>query len=59
MSQEKRTNILITLAGRAADPLWLHTCEEVVVVETPPEELDDADEKAFERAERKAAKRSF
>jgi hypothetical protein len=26
MSQEKRTNILITLAGRAADPLRPHSC---------------------------------
>jgi hypothetical protein len=28
MSQEKRTNILITLAGRAADPLRPHSCDD-------------------------------
>src|SRR5205823_5162056 len=28
MSQEKRTNILITLAGRAADPLRPHSCRQ-------------------------------
>ena len=28
MSQEKRTNILITLAGRAADPLRPHSCND-------------------------------
>jgi hypothetical protein len=28
MSQEKRTNILITLAGRAADPHRPHPCDD-------------------------------
>jgi hypothetical protein len=28
MSQEKQTNILITLAGRAADPLRPHSCDD-------------------------------